>query len=46
MELRSKCHNAPVFWKEKEYFGKYTKTIWICFKCYNPTEVKEKKEEK
>lgn len=38
----SDCHGANVYWKEHEYFGKYKKSIWICFRCNKPCKLKEK----
>lgn len=35
-KMVSACCGVSVYWKEREYFGKYTKTIWICWGCNKP----------
>ena len=45
-ELKSKCHEAKVYWESVELDAwKHIDTKY-CSKCHKPCEVKEKKEEK
>ena len=44
-EYVSDCCGANIYWKEKTYFGKYTKSIWICFGCGEKCQPKKEEKE-